>query len=105
MIVLGRAPGHFSMMQRALGNCHPSRRRRNCDLRLESLAFAARGICCFVAYEKADPPGRVSFNDTIGSYASGLRDDSFYSFQKARNHSALAADSIVVLTAPGRRVH
>ena len=91
------------MMQRAFWNCHPSR-RRNCDLRLESLASAERGISCFVPYEKADPPGRVRFNDTIGTYASGLRDDSFCSFQTAGNHSALAADSIV-LKAPGLRVH
>lgn len=92
------------MMQRAFWNCRRSR-RRDSDLRLESLALAARRICCFLAYGKADPPGRIIFNDTIGSYASGLRDDSFYRFQATRNHSALAANSIVVLKAPGPRVH
>jgi hypothetical protein len=37
---------------------------------IENLAVAARGTCCSTAWQKADPPGRINFCDTLCSFAA-----------------------------------
>ena len=46
----------------------------------------------------ADPPGRIRIDGTINSYACGLWDDSFNSFQPGTKYRRLAAYFLSILS-------
>ena len=49
------------------------------EIVMSRVRFAARGICCFVSHqEKADPPGRISFDCPLLKLSCGPRDDSIH---------------------------